>query len=133
MAAKAPKGYKGIGMDGVIATWYARNTRKSIEEYRKDAQKVAERLSGGEEILELAPGPGYLSIELAKLGNFRITGLDISETFVEIARKNAPEDQDVALKLIHAAHDQRRQFEAVVNEAMAISAVRHPNVVSCLS
>lgn len=41
--------------------------------------------------------------------------------------------QDVALKLIHAAHDQRRQFEAVVNEAMAISAVRHPNVVSCLS
>ena len=91
MAAKAPKGYKGIGMDGVIATWYARNTRKSIEEYRKDAQKVAERLSGGEEILELAPGPGYLSIELAKLGNFRITGLDISETFVEIARKNARE------------------------------------------
>lgn len=41
--------------------------------------------------------------------------------------------QDVALKLIHAAHDQRSQFEAVVNEAMAISAVRHPNVVSCLS
>ena len=91
MAVKTPKGYKGIGMNGVIATWYARNTKKSIEEYKKDAQKVAEGLSGGEEILELAPGPGYLSIELAKLGNFRITGLDISETFVEIARKNARE------------------------------------------
>src|SRR5690606_6507342 len=91
MAVKTPKGYKGIGMNGVIATWYARNTKKSIEKYKKDAQKVAEGLSGGEEILELAPGPGYLSIELAKLGNFRITGLDISETFVEIARKNARE------------------------------------------
>lgn len=91
MAAKTSKGYKGIGMNGVIATWYARNTRKGIEEYKKDAQKVAARLSGGEEVLELAPGPGYLSIELAKLGNYRITGLDISETFVEIARKNARE------------------------------------------
>src|SRR5690606_11878288 len=87
MAAKVPKGYRGIGMDGVIAVWYARNTRKSIEEYKKDAQKVAARLSGREEILELAPGPGYLSIELAKLGNDRITGLDISSKFVEIARK----------------------------------------------
>lgn len=91
MAAKVPKGYRGIGMDGVIAVWYARNTRKSIEEYKKDAQKVAARLSGREEILELAPGPGYLSIELAKLGNDRITGLDISSKFVEIARKNARE------------------------------------------
>jgi ubiquinone/menaquinone biosynthesis C-methylase UbiE len=42
-------------------------------------------------VLEIAPGPGYFCIELVKLGNFQITGLDISKSFVEIARKNAAE------------------------------------------
>lgn len=40
-------------------------------------------------VLEIAPGPGNLSIELAKLRNLKIIGLDISETFVAIARRNA--------------------------------------------
>ena len=40
-------------------------------------------------VLEIAPGPGYFCIELAKLGNYQITGLDISKSFVEIARRNA--------------------------------------------
>jgi ubiquinone/menaquinone biosynthesis C-methylase UbiE len=40
-------------------------------------------------VLEIAPGPGYFSIELAKLGNYYITGLDISKSFVDIARRNA--------------------------------------------
>jgi ubiquinone/menaquinone biosynthesis C-methylase UbiE len=42
-------------------------------------------------VLEVAPGPGYFAIELAKLGDYRITGLDVSETFVEIAQKKARE------------------------------------------
>ena len=42
-------------------------------------------------MLEVAPGPGYLSVELAKLGNYNITGLDISKTFVEIAQNKATE------------------------------------------
>jgi ubiquinone/menaquinone biosynthesis C-methylase UbiE len=33
--------------------------------------------------------PGFFSIELAKLGKYQITGLDIGQTFVGIARKNA--------------------------------------------
>jgi ubiquinone/menaquinone biosynthesis C-methylase UbiE len=40
-------------------------------------------------VLEVAPGPGYCAIELAKLGNYEIVGLDISKTFVEIACANA--------------------------------------------
>ncbi|HEX7777755.1 MAG TPA: class I SAM-dependent methyltransferase, partial [Vicinamibacterales bacterium] len=40
-------------------------------------------------MLEIAPGPGYLAIELAKLGAYRITGLDISKSFVRIATENA--------------------------------------------
>jgi ubiquinone/menaquinone biosynthesis C-methylase UbiE len=40
-------------------------------------------------VLEIAPGAGYLSIELAKLGNYKITGMDISYDLVEICTKNA--------------------------------------------
>ena len=34
-------------------------------------------------------GPGFLAIELARLGSYRITGLDISKSFVRIATENA--------------------------------------------
>lgn len=88
---QASKGYKGMAMEGAIATWYAKNTRKLIEDYRRDAKSVAGRISEGASVLEVAPGPGYLSIELAKLGSYHITGLDISATFVDIARANAYE------------------------------------------
>jgi ubiquinone/menaquinone biosynthesis C-methylase UbiE len=87
--AKAQKGYKGIAMEGPIATWYARNTRSRIEEQRQVALRIAERLPAGGRVLEVAPGPGYLSIELARLGKYQVTGLDISETFVKIERQNA--------------------------------------------
>lgn len=85
------KAYKGIGMDGMIAKWYAANTRKSIEDYKALARRVAEELSPESRVLEIAPGPGYFAIELVKLGAYRITGIDISKTFVEIARRNAAE------------------------------------------
>ena len=39
-------------------------------------------------MLEVVPGPGYLALELARAG-FRVTGLDISRSFVRIARENA--------------------------------------------
>lgn len=85
------KGYKGMGMEGPIAKWYAKVTHKDIEEFKKLAKRMAEQLQPGANVLEVAPGPGYFAIELAKLGKYNITGLDISETFVEIAGKNARE------------------------------------------
>ncbi len=90
-APKAHKGYKGIAMEGPIATWYARNTRSRIEDQRRLAHLFAESVPVGGRVLEVAPGPGYLSIELARLGKFRVTGLDISQTFVKIERQNAAE------------------------------------------
>jgi ubiquinone/menaquinone biosynthesis C-methylase UbiE len=89
MSSKVIKDYKGMAMEGLIATWYAKNTGKNIQDYKADARRVAENLPAGSAVLEVAPGPGYLSIELAKLGNSRITGLEISQTFVEIAQANA--------------------------------------------
>ena len=67
------KAYKGIGMEGQIAKWYATNTRADLEEFRKLARRMAATLALGSNVLEVAPGPGYFSIELAKLGFFMRT------------------------------------------------------------
>jgi ubiquinone/menaquinone biosynthesis C-methylase UbiE len=76
-------------MEGLIARWYARNTGRNIEAFRKDAREIARQLPGGGAVLEVAPGPGFLAIELARLGPYRIVGLDISRSFVRIATENA--------------------------------------------
>jgi ubiquinone/menaquinone biosynthesis C-methylase UbiE len=85
----AAKPYKGLGMEGWIARQYARDTGKSMAAYRSEARRVAALVPSGATVLEVAPGPGYFAIELAKLGDYRVTGLDISRTFVEMARRNA--------------------------------------------
>src|ERR1700685_3741408 len=85
------KAFKGAGMEGFTAKWYAKLTLKEMAEFRALARRVAAGLPPGTRVLEVAPGPGYLAIELAKLGEFRIDGLDISRTFVEIAERNAVE------------------------------------------
>ena len=117
--ALSQKAYKGWGMEGFTAKWYASLTRNAMDDFRALAKRVAEGGTGpgaalaesgdslrpsapspvvpraseelpqGARVLEVAPGPGYFAIELAKIGSYRITGLDISRTFVEIARRNA--------------------------------------------
>lgn len=78
-------------MEGMVAKWYTSNTGKTLDEFAKLARRIADQLPRGSSVLEVAPGPGYFCIELAKLGNYSITGLDISHTFVEIASKKADE------------------------------------------
>ncbi|HWE50725.1 MAG TPA: class I SAM-dependent methyltransferase [Bryobacteraceae bacterium] len=85
------KPYKGMGMNGATARWYAGLTRKSMGDFRILARRIAAEIPPGASVLEVAPGPGYFAVELAKLGDYRVTGLDISPTFVEIARRNAAE------------------------------------------
>jgi ubiquinone/menaquinone biosynthesis C-methylase UbiE len=86
---KASKAYKGLPMEGIIASWYARTTFKDLKRHKQMAAQLAPKIPAGGCVLEIAPGPGYFCIELARLGNYRITGLDISKSFVQIARKNA--------------------------------------------
>jgi ubiquinone/menaquinone biosynthesis C-methylase UbiE len=79
------------GMEGMVAKWYAANTAEMMKEYIDLAQRISAQLPEGSAVLEVAPGPGYFSIELAKRGSYAITGLDISHTMVEIATKKAAE------------------------------------------
>jgi ubiquinone/menaquinone biosynthesis C-methylase UbiE len=89
MADAAPKAQKGVGMEGFLASWYAWQTAKDVEEFKSTARRIAPHLTAGARVLEIAPGPGYLAIELVKLTGCRLTGLDISRTFVRIAAENA--------------------------------------------
>jgi ubiquinone/menaquinone biosynthesis C-methylase UbiE len=83
------KGYKGFGMEGFTAKWYASLTLRSLDEFKELARRASDQVPPGSQVLEIAPGPGYFAIELAKLGGYQISGLDISHTFVAIARGNA--------------------------------------------
>jgi ubiquinone/menaquinone biosynthesis C-methylase UbiE len=91
MTAATTKGYRGIGMEGAVARWYAKSTRKDMDRFRALASRLRAELPQGGDLLEVAPGPGYFAIEMARGGVHRVTGLDISRTMVELARKNAAE------------------------------------------
>jgi ubiquinone/menaquinone biosynthesis C-methylase UbiE len=80
---------KGPGMEGFVARWYARQTAHDAEEFKSTARRLSAYVNGTSRALEVAPGPGYLAIELAKQTGCRMTGLDISRTFVSIAAENA--------------------------------------------
>jgi ubiquinone/menaquinone biosynthesis C-methylase UbiE len=87
--APAKKAQKGVGMEGFIATWYARQTGHDLDEFKATARRIAPHIGAGVRVLEIAPGPGYLAIELVKLTGCRMVGLDLSHTFVRIAGANA--------------------------------------------
>ena len=78
-------------MEGMSARWYAkqRGTPSQVAVFRRQAAQLTDATPNGAGVLEVAPGPGYLAIEMARLARFRVTGLDISRTMVEIARQNA--------------------------------------------
>ena len=90
-AAVGAKGYRGVAMEGSIARWYARTrgTASQIEAWRVQAEALVAELPAGAEVLEVAPGPGYFSVELARTGRVHVTSLEISRTFVAIANANA--------------------------------------------
>jgi ubiquinone/menaquinone biosynthesis C-methylase UbiE len=84
-----PKPHRDRGIEGRMAKWYASTTAKSMADFRELAQRVAQQLPQGGSVLEIAPGPGYFCIELARLGNYAIRGVDLSADMVRIAREKA--------------------------------------------
>jgi ubiquinone/menaquinone biosynthesis C-methylase UbiE len=89
MTSATIKGYRGLGMEGAVARWYDKSTRKDMARFRELAARLRSVLPQGGDVLEVAPGPGFVAIEMAKNGAYRVTGLDVSRTMVELAHKNA--------------------------------------------
>lgn len=88
---KSVRKKKDVGIYGLAAKWYDKNSRKSrLAEMCSYADLVEGGTAKGAAVLEVAPGPGYLSVELARRG-FVVTGIDISPDFVEIGKRNARE------------------------------------------
>ena len=89
------KAYKGLPMEGFIARWYGRlrSSQNQLELYRRQALELTEGLPTGGAVLEVAPGPGYLAIEIARLGHYQVTAIDISRSFVQITADNAARAQ----------------------------------------
>ncbi|NOU87938.1 methyltransferase domain-containing protein [Paenibacillus sp. LMG 31460] len=96
---------KDVGIYGLTAKWYDKNSRKSrMTQMQAYANEVASFVGKRANILEVAPGPGYLSIELAKKG-FNVTGVEISPDFVKIEKDNAKEaNVSVDFKEGNASH-----------------------------
>jgi hypothetical protein len=46
MQSNVDKGYKGIGMEGRIAAWYARNTARDMPDFVALAERVTTALPG---------------------------------------------------------------------------------------
>ncbi len=84
--------FKDLGIEGPRANYYDKISREHrIGEIKEEAKEAAKHIENGDSVLEVASGPGYLAIELAKLGKYKITGLDISKDLVAIATRNATE------------------------------------------
>ena len=81
--SKGVEGYFSIKYDGIV-----RKSEQAQEDFRRLARKTASVVQEGR-ILDIGSGPGYISIEIAKiLPNVKIVGLDISNVMIEIATKN---------------------------------------------
>src|SRR5260370_41186421 len=83
------KPYRGMAMEGLIANWYNRNTGRTLRRFEAIARVIADAVPPGGRVLEVAPGPGLLAIQIAKGGRHQVTGLDIWRAFVRIASANA--------------------------------------------
>jgi ubiquinone/menaquinone biosynthesis C-methylase UbiE len=84
-----------------MARWYAkqRGTESQLRLWRQQARDLTAGLPAGADILEIAPGPGYFAVELARLGRFHVTGIDLSHTFIGIATAYA-RSQNVAVSFV---------------------------------
>jgi ubiquinone/menaquinone biosynthesis C-methylase UbiE len=108
-------------MEGVTARWYARQrgSASQLAAVREQAVPLTEGLPRGADILEVAAGPGYQAVELARLG-YRVTTLDVSRTMVDIAREYARSQAveiDVRLGDAAAMPFAAQSFDRVVCQA----------------
>ncbi len=72
-----------------MARWYAKQTGKSLSEFQILAGRIAGELRPGSQRTRSSARARLLRDRTGEARRYRVTGLDISQTFVEIAQKNA--------------------------------------------
>ncbi len=80
--------YNNVWRDQFFANLYF---GELVKEVVNDAARYMKGTPGALKLLEVGCGPGHVSLELARNG-FDVTGLDISETCVRVARQFADSD-----------------------------------------
>jgi len=74
---------------GFRADFYDKLTEKTSRMYEELADDITKEIKY-ESILDVGTGPGYLPIEIAKRApKVKITGIDLTERMIEIAKKKA--------------------------------------------
>ena len=91
MTAATQKAYIGMGMEGSIARWYEKTTRKDMDEFRKLAVRLRELLPAAAMCSKLRPARDFSRSSWRARPRLRVTALEISKTFVDLARKNVAE------------------------------------------
>ena len=71
--------------------WYKENKGKFIDKVETDLAFKMLKIDKGMKILDIGCGTGNFSIKLAKMG-CQVTGIDVSEVMLEIARAKASEE-----------------------------------------
>jgi len=119
------KRFKDLGIEGSKAKYYDNMTREHrIGEMKEQAKEVARYIKDGDTVLEIAPGAGYLSIELSRLGKYKITGMDISKDLVEICARNARE-ADVKIDFVQGNVSQMPFNENTFNFIICVLAFKN--------
>jgi hypothetical protein len=60
------KPYKGRGMEGFVASWYARQTAHDSAEFERTARRIADHLGPGSRLLEISLDPIGFELWLRK-------------------------------------------------------------------
>jgi ubiquinone/menaquinone biosynthesis C-methylase UbiE len=83
---------KPIFQQSDFAIEYNAQVGKSTSDFRPILNYLSSQIEPSQQadVLEIGPGPGWIGIQLAQLRPaVRVTGIDISEAFVEIANENS--------------------------------------------
>ncbi len=104
-SAGRDKGYKGLGMEGPIARWYAKTTQKDLGEFRRLAGRLAGWL-----------GPGAAALEVFDVAGRRVFGRELGALGAGLHRVGV--GRDVALA--PGVYAVRLRWNGEVREARAV-------------
>ena len=96
---------------GTVAQLYDRARPKYPAAVFDDLAELA-RLEPGSRVLEIGPGTGKATVELAKRG-YAVTGVELSPELADVARRNVPE-AEIEVGDFETWEPRRADFDAVV-------------------